>query len=491
MSLAPAWLNLTVWPSIDASTVVAFRALNGILLLATILWALPQWRRFFVSERWGGYAESSRETDVLHRPVVAAAMLAVWFACAALLVVGRWTVAAAAVSVVIARHHCVRMRWRSVLRGMGAPGYMTYWLACAVFLTEYSSHHAPGLMPLALLVLQVDFAFIMLSAGIYKFTAGYPRNEGMELGMVNPEWGYWWRWFVRVPPGHLLFRTLNHLAWGTEVAAALLMLFPPTRLVGALLIMGSFVFILTQIRLGWLCEMVILCGLLFFHSGSAPAVALAHLVPTAAPAVVHPLPVPTALLTALLWAYLVLLPLAHAGLYFNFYAGKSLPGRLQRAFERYTLFWGLIIWRVFSVDVINFFIEVRVRERAGGPARMLTRYGIRHGLRFAHVCESITITTIFTSLKYYRSNQALFESRLLRYARTLGCPATAELVFDYVAVRKDKARFEHVKVAEFVVDPAAGTIIECSPSADTTRRAAALSPVREGVRPGSYVALGR
>ena len=49
-------------------------------------------------------------------------------------------------------------------------------------------------------MLQVDLALIMLSAGVYKFTAGYPRNHGMELGLCNPMWGYWWKWYAARPP---------------------------------------------------------------------------------------------------------------------------------------------------------------------------------------------------------------------------------------------------------------------------------------------------
>ena len=65
-----------------------------------------------------------------------------------------------------------------------------------VDLVRYEHHRAVLVVALfvdqgtdGLLVLQVDLAFIMLSAGVYKFTAGYPHNHGMELGLCNPMWG--------------------------------------------------------------------------------------------------------------------------------------------------------------------------------------------------------------------------------------------------------------------------------------------------------------
>ena len=58
------------------------------------------------------------------------------------------------------------------------------------------------------------------------------------------------------------------------------------------------------------------------------------------------------LISAALWTYLALLPFAHAGLYYNFYARRRLAAPLQWILDRYTNLFGLIIWRVFSVDVV-------------------------------------------------------------------------------------------------------------------------------------------
>ena len=104
--------------------------------------------------------------------------------------------------------------------------------------------------------------------------AGYRHSHGMELGMVNPEWGYWPSFWKTWRPDHPLFRTLDEMAWLTEVGGGALMLIPQTRALGALAILVSFVFIATQIRLGFLCEMVIVCCLLFLGgSGIEPVAA--------------------------------------------------------------------------------------------------------------------------------------------------------------------------------------------------------------------------
>lgn len=482
-----------VLPDLSLSTQAFVRASYGVLMALTLLQALPQGRRFFLSERWGGYAKSSRDVDAIQNPWVLPAVLVVWFGAVLAIITGAASPWPALVNVVLCRYFFVHMRWKGILRGMGAPGFMAYWLGLAVFLLDYSALYAPTLRPLALLVLQVDFAFIMLSAGVYKFTAGYPRNHGMELGMCNPMWGYWWRRYVALPPGHRVFWTLNQLAWGTEVVAALMMLIPVTRELGGLLIVASFTFILTQIRLGFLCEMVIVGGLLFLVPGGWVDWWVSAIVGSPAVPVVQAGTVASVLNPALasaLVGYFVLLPLAHAGLYYNFYGRRALPQPFQRLLDRYTNTFGIIIWRVFSVDLVNFFIEVYSQPKGSGDRTLVVRPG-RWG-RFTHVGEMICLTSLFTTLKYYPSNDAVFRERLLRYARTLPHSAGTVLVFRYVSVVKGATRFDWVPVAEYHVDVDAGDVAEhMLDESFSTRLAHAASPVHEGAVPGSYAPAAR
>lgn len=479
-----------LYPSLGPAVLHVIRTSYGLLLLATLLGALPHARRYFLSERWGGYGERGLAVDVLQNPVVLPLLLIVWFAAAVALVIGRDVVLAALVNVLLCRYFFIQMRWRGVLRGMGAPGFVAYWLGAAVLLLEYARRVTPELQGLALLVLHVDFAFIMLSAGFYKFFAGYRQNEGMELGLVNPEWGYWTRFWIRMRPDTPWFRLFNQLAWATEVGAGVLMLLPPTRLAGGMLIMASFVFIATQIRLGFLCEMVIVGCLLFAHPGSLIDVWLSAAFPQpeavqvgAAP------PLANAVLGAGLWTYLVLLPFARAALSYNLYAKQALPGPLQRVIDAYTNAFGLIEWRVFSADITNFFIRIYEQPSVGARS-LISRWG--GTLRFSQVAESITVTTLFTTLKYYPSNNRLFTARLLRYARTVPCDPDSTLVFEYVSVLKRDDRLAFVPVAEYVVDSDRRSVLERVLDRSVSVHAAtAASPLHEAARPGSYVPVRR
>ena len=96
---------------------------------------------------------------------------------------------------------------------MGAPGFMSYWCGSGVLLLEYSVHYAPELRSLVILVIQVDLALIMLSAGFYKLRAGYAQGMGMETGMANPQWAFWPKFFAKQPPEHWTIQGFNQMAW--------------------------------------------------------------------------------------------------------------------------------------------------------------------------------------------------------------------------------------------------------------------------------------
>jgi hypothetical protein len=455
------------------------RTAYGVLMLLTLVAALPHARRYFMSEKWGGYARSSALSDALQNPLAIAVILAAWMASDVALILEWRPVAAAAINLACCYYFFNRLRWASVSRGMGAPGFIALWLGAAVFLLELTGRHAPAARGAALAALQIDFAAIMLSAGLYKLAAGYRQRHGMELGMVNPEWGYWPSFWKSWPPSHGVFRFFNEMAWGTEVVCGVLMLIPQTRLLGAIGIFLSFIFIASQIRLGFLCEMVMVCCLVFLPAEAPAAADAGALLPAAA----------QTWMARALWAYIALLPLVRAGMFYNQLRHQSLPAPLQAALDLYANAFGLILWRVFTADVVNFF--VRVWEQPSSGARILVSVFHRTGpSRFSQVAECIALTSVFTTLKYYPGNPALFEERLLRYARTIPRAPGSGLVFEWIKIEPLADRFEYVPAAEFAVDAGITRVTETVLNpAVSPREIPGVSPVHEGERPGSYAPL--
>ena len=482
-----------LYPSINPSTIDFLRVALGGLMLLTLVRAIPLARWYFISERWGGYGEAGWRVDWIQNPYVLPLVYAAWMLSDVALIAGRFTVAASVFNFACCYYFFITMRWRGVLRGMGAPGFIAYWLSAAVMFLEWSLHHAPQIQGLVILAFQVDWALVMIAAGIYKFVAGYRQGEGMELGMVNPEWGYWGRFWGQWRPSHPIFRFFNEMAWGTEVVAGLLMLVPETRFLGGAIILLSFIFIASQIRLGFLCEMVMVLNCIFFQPGSLGDVLIGRLMP--APEVITVTAAPSWMVTGVgmfLWAYILLLPIARVGLSYNLLMKRALPGWMQWLLDIYTNLFGLILWRVFSADHTNFLINVYTAP-SSGPRTLLSRWSDiwRFSYRFNQVAEGITVTTLFTTLKYYPSNQQIFRDRVMRYARTL--PAVGNerrFVFEYVSVIKLADRFDQVRVAEFTIDVDRETIDEVTLDPTRSIRATiAASPVHEAARPGTYAPL--
>lgn len=418
--------------------------------------SLPSAKRFFGSEKFGGYADDDPFLKVIFSPPGRIVLLSGWLASCCWLILDRHTVLASFLCLLMSRLCFISLRWRSISRGMGAPGFMLYWLSALVFFLEYTRFYDPSgwLRALSILTFKVDFAVIMLCAGQYKLFSGYPQNNGMERGMVNPWWGRLRNLYRRFPPTHAVFRFFNHCAYLGELICGALMLYAPWSEFGGIFMAASFLFIFVHIKLGFLTHTVMVCCLLFSYPGG--------LIDSLLPSVTEPQAAAGPMIALIniglgvfLLTYLVLLPLMKLGTYYNFYAKKRLPERWQRFQDRWTNLWGIIIWRVFTIDNTNFYVDAYLEDRRTGRRTLYSvpeELNWSKGIRYLHVCEYVCFVSIFTTLKYFPSNSPLFTKKLLRYARTIPCGVDEVLVFQWIDVKKESDCFVDVASKEYRVD---------------------------------------
>lgn len=108
-------------------------------------------------------------------------------------------------------------------------------------------------------------------------------------------------------------------------------------------------------------------------------------------------------------------------------------------------------------------------------------------VRFLHVAESIALTTIFTTLKYYPANKELFKERLLRYARPLDKQSDSTLIFEYVRIAKAQHKFEYIPIVEYHINPKTWSLREQILSKVYSVNAIEDgSPIHVGSKSGSY-----
>ncbi len=402
-----------------------------------------------------------------------AAVVSLWVAACLGLVFDVATLASALVAWAMCRYFFVHVRFRSLLRGAGAVGFVPYMVAGHLVLWELAFR--VGAPPAVVSALTwwfcIDFGLMLCCAATSKLTMGYLAGHGVELALVNPFWGRWWRLLRRLPANHQLFHLQNLGAGGVQLLAGVLVIIPATRPVGAVLWMGMFAYILATLRLGALpvISMLIPVALLpELGLGGPPPVAL-----WSAPAWAMELA------AAVVWAWVALHLATKAVQYLNFYANQALPQPLQRAFDAVGGALPVFIWRVFTADVASFYLRVEVVSPEGRTLEPL---------RFRHVGESVALSVLFGALKYSPDQRQDFEPRLLRYTRALQLPPGHTVRFVYLRLVKEESRFVERQVGHVHVDLA-------SEAVEVTRTDPVLdfdTPVAPGVvRPcralGSYL----
>jgi hypothetical protein len=462
-----------------------FRTLLGVLFLIDLLSYLPYARTCLGPGYW---RQSWPSRDAALGVVIIA-----WALASVSLMTGTLPVAGTLVFLVLFRHYYIANRWKNLFRGGGAPGFMSHFAILHLLSFELAAAFDPtrSLSTIALVVFSVDLGTILLDSGVYKLLSGYVRSEGMEYGLANPMWGYWFRFFRRVDPHHILLRAQDLIAAAGEVVMGSAMIVFPFRGIGAVICIASFAYLLPLIRLGRLAALMAVIPLPLLPD--LPIVLPARIeLPTAAA------PGWAAQLQAIvLLAYLALLPAVKVVQYLNLFQRRPFPRAIQGWLTYYANATPIIMWRVFTADVTNFFIRIYMVDASGREHAVLTEegtYAYRHlrrfrwSARFLHVTESITLTTVFTTLKYFPSRRDLFEERLVGYARSLGLLDATRIRFEYVAIRKDAAALRYDAVVEFVVDLATATVTErkLDPTFNYSLPAR-FSHIRESVGFGSYL----
>jgi len=288
----------------------------------------------------------------------------------------------------------------------------------------------------------------------------------------------------------------NILAAGGEIAAGVLLLVPHPwiQMAGVLVVSLSFLYVSFFIRLGRLAWLMVLLPALYLPEVLEGAQTGAK--------VLAQLPFPWLVLGAIpFWIFMGLLPFLKLTQYYNLFANRTLPCPLQEIFTALADRIPVIVWRVFTPDVINFFVRIFIWEN--GKKTLLVGednlYSYRSWsrpwlkLRFLHVTESIALVSIFTTLKYFPSRPELFEERLLRYAQSVAASVplpASRMEFEYVAILKKSGHWVFHPAFSCLVDLEAMKISrKVLDSQFDPSRPSLFSPVRESRRPGSLEPL--
>lgn len=415
-------------------------ALNVWFVLLTI----PNNSRIFSSVVSNGYIESGSRRPFLRLTRNFAWGLSIaWLVAAILMVFSLLPIAASIFSFGISYYFFIFKRYESLSRGLGAPGYFITWINftnCTYLIVNRIQSESIEFLSKFFLA---EIGIVFLVSGLYKLTSGYQRGRGMNVGMCNPQWSYFplaWKGF-----NQNAFQTsiLNGIAVYGEIVGGIFLLSFKLQHIGSFIIATMFLGVAVTVRLGNLCFLIIcsvICPLLI--KGGTPQ--------------------GSSLVQASLFQSFVVLVfftsmLAYIGLAINYYTNLTIPKNIQTTLNRHVRVFGTSLWRVFTADITSIYIEIFSLTEAGGMS-LISKWTDKRCKRFRFVGEAITITSIFTLLKY-QADRRLFESRLIAHARSLNLVETKVCYrYFYIDTRERVNSLQHVR--DFFVDLESSVIRE-------------------------------
>jgi hypothetical protein len=229
--------------------------------------------------------------------------------------------------------------------------------------------------------------------------------------------------------------------------------------IGGTIVFMSFLYLIPLVRLGRLAAIMMTISILFLPDLKLSVYSSSQI--NTGKIYINQLDYLSNFFKIIFLLYLPLLIFIKITQYLNLFKKIYWPHKLNSLLSTIANFFPIIIWRVFTPDVTNFFIKIRIKNKINKGVEVLDEnniytvfsdYSFWTKFRFLHVMESITITNIFNSLRYFKNNQELFIKRLLKYSKTFPNHSDNIYIYDYILIEKTSKFFQYKPLKSFIVD---------------------------------------
>lgn len=303
---------------------------------------------------------------------------------------------------IFAYYFVIKTRHSHIFRGFGAPGHFQFILCFSNSIFAISSMVSKNLVANMADIFVIELGIIFIVSGFYKFFSGYRKWRGIEVGLYNPLWSYYPRFWIQLRQKKKLIPIVNFFSvWG-EILGGLLLLHPTYNVYGALIISIMFIFVMLNVRLGSLVPTIIVTVFAPLISTNYSPIEFIF---------EYQVPLENFLVYS---GYIIIIinSINYLILNFNFYSRKKLSRNyIQNLSDFWTRATGQCLWRVFTSDITSIHIAIDNQKNVD----FLSNYERKVFSRKSCVLESITLVSIFTSLKYSEGEQE-FKKRLEKYA---------------------------------------------------------------------------
>lgn len=316
----------------------------------------------------------------------------------------------------------IRDRFRSLGRGLGAPGYFSFFQFLLVFwYTLFKSKTTSSSLEgycliIGLSTMIAEFACIFISAGSFKLGDLKINNRPLSfaLGLKSPMWSRIWRYNGLI---HRCSRVLNVTGPVAQLAGGLLIAIPTgtTQAIGCLIVGSMFLLIAPVGRLGWLCLSISSCaGGIYVASLAAEEL------------------MPDLQYARIIYTLIIIARLGGTLLIFEeYFLGTNIMRYWQRCFGWYRQAMGCIAWRVFTFEIVRYVIPTKRQATTSTEGQIAIEIEkILEEAANTTVYDAITAASLMNSKEYLPDNQ--FNSRLLHYMDCHGLDRISYLLLNRV-----------------------------------------------------------
>ena len=320
------------------------------------------------------------------------------------------------------RYFFIYLRYKSIGRGNGAPGFMSYWTmtyAIAFQFLEINNINNGSVV----LLMKWDFAIIMLSACIYKYKTGYLKGRGIEYGLKNEMWTWAHRIFQNFPNNSFIFRILNFLSIIVEFLVFLFLLLPGFDSYAAILLALMFLFLFAFVRLGTLPITMFALSYVYFGASG------------------YDYKINSPMFLNLLCVSYGLLLIFSSTWNWIYFLKVETPRNLAFILEKAYAITGSIIWSVFTARLTENLILIYKVARGQTTGTKTIDFGVHSG---------ISLTTIATFTDYFPEATAEQERRFKIYLKSLyGDVSDKEILFYKMRASGNKLEMNLIKTFKF------------------------------------------
>ncbi len=439
--------------SINFDNYLTFKFFSGFIFLLDLITFLPYLKRDFGKEyQLNSFIDTKLKAIIFG---------AVWFVSSLSLMLPMNNWIAPLILCIIFRFFYIHSRPTNLFRGGGAVGMFPAFIATSIFISELMINFNFSWVSISTFLNFMLFhvGVVTLCAGIYKLSSGYLKGEGLEYALYNHMWSYWGFYFKnkKLPPRFLIVITDYFIALN-QLIIGILMIFPETRDIGTIMLSFGFLILFLILKLGNLCLLVGVYSLLFIdyfkiYSMSFREYYFLNVLDLAA--IEDSL---TSVYIFLATSYISIKLLHYAQFYFRL--SLPIPTFLRYLIEKISFYAPILIWRVFSADIINFYIKVEEESKNGNRYRLNPdNFYNRNAsnffakIRFFHVAESCVLSSIFLSVRYDKKNFEEAKEKLLRYICTLDdqmIDNKNKLIFTYTKLLKKDGKIIYLDLESWI-----------------------------------------